>query len=204
MYNAENTTPYELQSTIQLVRSTIIAIVVAIITLVTIVLPSEYGIDPTGFGRVTGLAAMGRIKQELSEEAKSDHSSSLMPDQAPDIFDRILGIFVGIAHAQEKTKWMDEFSFNLKPGETNELKLTMKKDEVAYYHLIVEGGRVNFDIHAHTGGEAVTYEKGRGSKGSEGEIVAAFDGNHGWFWRNRDKTPLTVTLKLRGAYSAIK
>jgi hypothetical protein len=80
----------------------------------------------------------------------------------------------------------------------------MKKDEVAYYQMIVEGGRVNFDLHAHAGGEAVTYEKGRGSRGSEGEIVAAFDGNHGWFWRNRDKTPLAVTLKLRGAYSAIK
>lgn len=204
MYNAEKPTSDELPSTAQLIRSTIIAIVAAIIILVTIVLPSEYGIDPTGFGRATGLAEMGQIKKELSEEAKRDHGSLLMPDQHPGIFDGILGLFVGVAHAQEISKWKDQVSFDLKPGETNELKLTMKKDEVAYYQMIVEGGRVNFDLHAHTGGEAVTYEKGRGSNGSEGEIVAAFDGNHGWFWRNRDKTPLTVNLKLRGAYSAIK
>ena len=80
----------------------------------------------------------------------------------------------------------------------------MKKGDVAIYQMIVEGGRVNFDLHAHADGKAVTYEKGRGSTGTEGEIVAAFDGNHGWFWRNRDKTALTVNLKLRGAYSALK
>lgn len=204
MYNAEKPTSNELPSTAQLIRSTVIAIVAAIIILVTIVLPSEYGIDPTGFGRATGLAEMGQIKQELSEEAKRDHGSSLMLEQQPGILDRILGIFVGVAHAQAPSLWTDEVSFGLKPGETNELKLKMTKGEVAYYQMIVEGGRVNFDLHAHAEGEAVTYEKGRGSTGSEGEIVAAFDGNHGWFWRNRDKTPLTVTLKLRGAYSAIK
>jgi hypothetical protein len=204
MYNAEKPNLDNLPSSAQLIRSTIIAIVAAIITVVTIVLPSEYGIDPTGFGRTTGLVEMGQIKQKLSEEAKRDHGSSLMQDQHPSIFDRVLGVFVGVAHAQRTTKWKDEVSFDLKPGETNELKLTMKKEEVAYYQMIVEGGRVNFDLHAHAGGEAVTYEKGRGSSGSEGKVVAAFDGNHGWFWRNRDKTPLTVTLKLRGEYSAIK
>ena len=204
MYNSEKPNLDELPSTAQLIRSTIIAIVAAIIILVAIVLPSEYGIDPTGFGRATGLAEMGQIKQELSEEAKRDHGSSLMIDQQPDIFARILGFLVGVAHAQETTKWKDQVRFDLKPGETNELKLAMTKGEVAFYQMIVEGGRVNFDLHAHAGGEAITYEKGRGSTGSEGEIVAAFDGNHGWFWRNRDKTPLTVTLKLGGAYSAIK
>jgi hypothetical protein len=204
MYNAEKPNLDELPSSAQLIRSTIIAIIAAIIILVTIVLPSEYGIDPTGFGRATGLAEMGQIKQELSKEAKKDHGASLMLDQHPGIFDRILGIFVGVAHAQEPTKWKDEVSFNLKPRETKELKLTMKKEEVAYYQMIVKGGRVNFDLHAHAGGKAVTYKKGRGSTGSAGKIVAAFDGNHGWFWRNRDKTPLTVILKLRGAYSAIK
>jgi hypothetical protein len=204
MYNAEKPKLDELPSSTQLIRSTIIAIVAAILILVTIVLPSEYGIDPTGIGLATGLAEMGQIKQELSKEAKQDHGTSLLPDQHPGIFDRILGIFIGVAHAQEPTKWKDEVHFDLKPGETNELKLAMKKDEVAYYQMIVKGGRVNFDLHAHAGGEAISYEKGRGSTVSEGKIVAAFDGNHGWFWRNRDKTPLTVTLKLRGAYSAIK
>ena len=80
----------------------------------------------------------------------------------------------------------------------------MNEGDVAGYRMVIEGGRVNFDLHAHGRGQSITYEKGRGSTGSEGELVAAFSGNHGWFWRNRDKTPLTVTLQLRGTYSALK
>ena len=50
----------------------------------------------------------------------------------------------------------------------------------------------------------MTYEKGRGSTGSEGEIVAEFDGEHGWFWRNRDSADVTVTVRVRGEYAEFK
>ena len=43
--------------------ATAIAVAGASLALVLFVLPAEYGIDPTGFGRATGLAAMhGRAK----------------------------------------------------------------------------------------------------------------------------------------------
>ena len=63
---------------------------------------------------------------------------------------------------------------------------------------------MNFDLHGDGPGNAVSYEKGRGVKGDEGVLKAAFDGNHGWFWRNRTKADVTVTLQVQGAYSAIK
>lgn len=204
MFNAEKPSLEELPSSAQLLRSTIIAIAGAIVILVTVILPAEYGIDPTGAGKVMGLTEMGQIKEELSKEAERDHRTSLPDRGEPGIVSRLLGVLVGTAYAQDKGTWKDEIRFELKPRETHELKLTMKKGDIADYKMIVEGGRVNFDLHAHSGGKAVTYEKGRGSKGSEGKLVAAFDGNHGWFWRNRDRKALTVTLKLRGAYSAIK
>ncbi len=53
-------------------------------------------------------------------------------------------------------------------------------------------------------GNSISYEKGRGVPESEGVIKAAFDGNHGWFWRNRTATEVTITLRTRGAYSDIK
>ena len=37
-----------------------------------------------------------------------------------------------------------------------------------------------------------------------GELVAAFTGNHGWFWRNRTDAPVTVTLRTGGEYLEIK
>ena len=49
----------------------------------------------------------------------------------------------------------------------------------------------------------MTYEKGRGQTSGEGSFEAAFDGDHGWFWRNRDDAAITVNLRLRGDYSAI-
>jgi hypothetical protein len=204
MFNAEKPSLNELPTSRQLLRSTFAAFIGAIIILVVIILPAEYGIDPTGAGRMLNLTEMGEIKQELSKEAKRDHGANLPRSEDPGIIDRLISAIIGTAHAQEKRTWADEVRFTLKPGDTHELKLKMEKGEVAYFRMVVEGGRVNFDLHAHSGGKSITYEKGRGSTGSEGKIIAAFGGKHGWFWRNRDKKALTVTLKLRGSYSAIK
>jgi len=76
MYNADFPAKADLPSTARLVRSTVIAGVSALAILVTVVLPSEYGIDPTGFGRLTGLTTMGQIKMQLAEEAAADEALS--------------------------------------------------------------------------------------------------------------------------------
>jgi hypothetical protein len=55
MYNSDLPKRAALPSSRQLFRSTILAVLSAIIILITIVLPSEYGIDPTGAGRALGL-----------------------------------------------------------------------------------------------------------------------------------------------------
>jgi hypothetical protein len=59
----------------RLLRSTLIAAVVAGILLVTVVLPAEYGIDPTRIGRVLGLTQMGEIKVRLAREAAADQAA---------------------------------------------------------------------------------------------------------------------------------
>ncbi|HYW14589.1 MAG TPA: hypothetical protein VE891_00355 [Allosphingosinicella sp.] len=50
----------ELPSKRQLNRATLIAAGVAAAILVTTVLPAEYGVDPTGVGRVLGLTPWAR------------------------------------------------------------------------------------------------------------------------------------------------
>ena len=82
--------------------------------------------------------------------------------------------------------------------------MVMEAGQTAEYQMLVEGGRVNFDLHGHGGGNSVTYEKGRGSTGAEGEVTADFDGEHGWFWRNRDSADITVTVQVRGEYAEFK
>lgn len=90
MYNTDFPSKADLPTTDRLVRSTVIAGVSALAILVTIVLPSEYGIDPTGFGRLTGLATMGQIKMQLAEEAAAEEalsaavaSGAAIPNPAP-------------------------------------------------------------------------------------------------------------------------
>lgn len=94
-------------------------------------------------------------------------------------------------------------TFTLAPGASAEIKATMEKDATLHYAWVAEGGRINFDLHAHSGGENVTYEKGRGQTSSEGSFKTPFAGDHGWFWRNRDKNDVTIVLKLRGEYRKI-
>ena len=204
MFNAEKPSLEELPSSAQLLRSTFIAAASALVILVTVVLPAEYGIDPTGAGRLLGLTEMGEIKKELADEAERDHNSEAGGGNQSMFLDSVLGLFISQAHAQSADTWKDEAKFTLEPGDTHEVKLEMNEGDVAEYRMSVDGGRVNFDLHAHGGGKSITYEKGRGSNGSEGKIVAAFSGDHGWFWRNRDSKKLTVTLQVRGAYSKLK
>ena len=204
MFNAEKPSLEELPSSAQLIRSTAIAAASAVAILVTVVLPAEYNIDPTGIGGVLGLAEMGEIKAQLAEEAEADRLMDLEAEEQSSLMNDSFGLFVGAAHAQEAEVWRDEITFTLAPGDSAEWKLVMEEGQTVEYRIIVEGGRVNFDMHGHGGGQSVTSDKRRGSTGDAGEIVAAFDGEHGWFWRNRDSSDVTVTVQVRGEYAEFK
>lgn len=204
MFNAKKPSLDELPSSAQLIRSTAIAAASAVAILVTVVLPAEYNIDPTGIGGVLGLSEMGEIKAQLAEEAEADRLLEIEAEEQSSLMNDIFGLFVGTAYAQDAEIWRDETTFTLAPGDSAEWKLVMEEGQTVEYRMLVDGGRVNFDMHGHGGGQSVTYEKGRGSTGDEGEIIAAFDGEHGWFWRNRDSQPATVTVQVRGEYTEFK
>ena len=83
MYNTDMPTRAELPSTRKLVRSTVIAAVSATAILVTVVLPAEYGIDPTGVGSALNLTEMGEIKTQLAAEAEADAARDAGTRAAP-------------------------------------------------------------------------------------------------------------------------
>jgi len=211
MFHVQKPDLTQLPSTAQLIRSTLIAALSAIVILFTVVLPAEYAIDPTGIGRSLGLTEMGEIKKELSKEAEVDRKLDeqkkeeiLKPkNNQSKLFQKLFNIFDTTANAQEVENWRDNTQLIIQPGATAEWKLTMLKGQVVEYQVIVEGGRINFDLHGHGSGKSVTYEKGGGSAGSKGRFVASFDGEHGWFFRNRDKASISITIKVRGDYSNI-
>ena len=205
MYNANKPAADELPSTARLIRSTIIAAISAAVILVTIVLPAEYGIDPTRIGRVLGLTEMGEIKSQLAREAEMDRQNQKAGDQRSSVLDSLLAVFISQAHAQSKDEdWTETRSIVFKPGQGAELKLAMDKDAVVQFQWTAEGGRLNYDLHGDGKSQSISYKKGRGSPGEQGELKAAFDGNHGWYWRNRSRGDVTMTLKVRGDFKGMK
>lgn len=200
MNNAPKPRLEDLPSPAVLRRSAVIAAVGAVAIMVTVVLPAEYAIDPTGIGRITGLTEMGEIKRELAEEAARDEL--LHGDTSSGLLDAVFGVIVGSAQAQEA--WRDSVTFTLAPGATTEIKLVMDAGMTAQFAWVATGGRINFDLHAHGSGQSVDYDRGRGQIAGEGSIAASFAGEHGWFWRNRDATEISVTLQLRGEYTEVK
>lgn len=199
MHNAPKPKLENLPTKAQLRRSSIIAGIGAVFIGVAVYMPAELGQDPTGIGKILGLTEMGEIKQELKAEAEAD--ALLHGEDQSSLMNDIFGLFVSTAHAQEA--WQDTITFTLEPGDFTEIKATMEEGATLFYSWTSEGGRINFDLHAHAGGENVTYEKGRGKTDGEGSFETPFAGDHGWFWRNRDKEAVTVTLQLRGDYSTI-
>lgn len=222
MYNTDMPSRNELPSSAQLIRSTIIAAIVALVLLVTVVMPSEYALDPTGAGRLLGLTDMGEIKEQLAEEAAADEAAQMVPVQsssqetsseAAQPVSEIAAVpepeaepkaeEPALAPAAEP-KWQDEVRVVLTPGEGTEFKLTMQEGSIARFSWVSEGGPVNFDTHGDGGGHSISYEKGRGVPEDEGELEAAFTGNHGWFFRNRNDNDITLLLRTGGDYGELK
>ncbi|MGQ0563867.1 MAG: hypothetical protein ACT4OK_02180 [Gemmobacter sp.] len=230
-----------------LIRSTLMAGGAALAILTLFWLPAEYGIDPTGAGRLMGLTEMGAIKQQLAGEAAAQDAaaaavepatitgSGTIPGDVAVRLDRIeaqlarIAAVIGadvaplapapaveavaepgsVAPAEPEVAaaapgWRDEMVFTLAPTESKEIKLEMAAGDVATFEWASDGGGVNYTQHGDDGGaNEVRFEDGRASPGQDGTMTAPFAGKHGWFWRNRGDGPVTVTLRVGGAYSQL-
>lgn len=225
MYNTDLPKRADLPTTGKLLRSTALAALIAGGLLVTTVLPAEYGIDPTGIGRALGLTPMGEIKISLAAEARADErvATETAPAQPVAVAPAVraeaapvpapapvaVAALPPAAVAPEPVAGrQDTVTVTLKPGQGAEVKLTMNKDSRVRYEWASAGGPVNFDTHGDPYDAPKDfyhgYGKGRNELGSKGELVAAFDGKHGWFWRNRSGYDVTVTLKTQGEYARIE
>ncbi len=210
MYNANRPSKADLPTTGQLLKSTGIAAAVASVLLVTVVLPAEYGVDPTRIGSVFGLTEMGRIKQQLAKEAEADAAADAAAVDAvpvaasPSPVAPAGTVPASAPAATPNVGRTDETVLTLQPDQGAEIKLVMEEGATARFTWTSSGGKINFDTHADRPGVSYHgYGKGS-SQREEGVLTAAFTGSHGWFWRNRTGQPVTITLKTSGAYTEIK
>ena len=164
-------------------------------------------IDPTGIGGALGLAQMGQIKISRNAEAAADAKAAVAPAvaMAAAPTPAPAPAAVEVAHAPSGKR--DEMTITLRPGQGAEIKLDIRKGDQVEFSWQSSAGAVNFDTH----GDPVNAPKnfyhgyGKGREGSvKGTLQAGLDGQHGWFWRNRGKADVSVTLKTQGQCSAIK
>ncbi|WP_283182320.1 transmembrane anchor protein [Pseudomonas svalbardensis] len=216
MFNTPLPTVNELPSTRKLVRSTVIALLTAVGLLVTVVMPSEYAIDPTGVGRALGLTQMGELKIILAQEALADAAQpqpaapAPAPAPAPQVA-QVQPIAKPVAQpvaTPAPALKTNQMTVTLKPGEGTEIKLEVLKNKTVSYEWTAAGGPVNYDTHGepYNGekGYFHSYNKGKQVKSDKGEFTAIFDGTHGWFWRNRSSNDVTISLSTTGDYLSVK
>jgi hypothetical protein len=197
--------PDSLPPTSRLHRSALVAVVVAGFLVVAAVLPAERGIDPTGIGRLIGLKEVGDTKVALLAEAVADSIAEAEGRAADSL--------AALAKARQEAaanpgQRADTTTVGLQPGGTYEIKLVMRKGARVNFAWSTDGGGVNHDTHGDTAnarpGDFHSYSRGTSKTSDEGQIVAVFDGLHGWFWRNRGSRPVVITLRTSGEYAEVR
>jgi hypothetical protein len=194
----------------QLLKMTALALAIAIVILFTLVLPAEYGIDPTGIGQRLGLASLSAgaaAKPAASKPAAAVPSEAaerpISLSEAPEL--ELAGM--GRVWKASRPYRSDELSLTLRPNEGAEIKASMEQGERFVFSWVAEGGAVNFDMHGEKVGaksdDFTSYWKGRGASGGHGEFQAPFPGTHGWYWRNRGTQPVTIKVKTSGFYEKL-
>jgi len=199
MFKTQQLLENDLPTSSQLLRSTIIAILVASVLLLLVVLPAEYGVDPTGVGQLIGLKKMGEIKTGLTQDALKETQSMENELSVKIKIDEEISVSIN--------ENQDVMEFAISPGQAIEIKLEMKQGSVVQYKWTTNNGSLNYDLHGdgYKGSQKfISYKKGRMSQSDKGELKAEFDGYHGWFWRNRENIIVTGKLETTGDYIQIK
>lgn len=179
-----------------LARATLGAAAAAAVILVAFVLPAEAGIDPTGIGKALGIAGMAQGSPEAETAAASAPAGTIAAGALP----------IPTRSAIERTGALrsDEMTIHLAPHSGQEIKAHMKAGDGFVFEWRAAGGPVKVDMHGEhpdaPDGEFTSYWAERSLESARGEFTAPFEGTHGWYWRNKGDTPVTITVRTTGFY----
>jgi hypothetical protein len=193
-----------LPSSQALLKATAVALLVAALVLMFVVLPAEYGVDPTGVGSRIGLTAMS--DPDAADAADAESGELIEPTNTVESSAAPISVLDAVFKAEQPFR-TDEMSVTLQPNEGGEIKALMQVGERMMFSWVTEGGGVNFDMHGEElnagKDEFTSYWKGRNETSGHGAFQAPFAGTHGWYWRNRGSAPVTVRVKTSGYYEKL-
>ena len=165
-------------STPALIKSTVIALAIAAIALVSFILPAEYNIDPTGVGEKLGLTALANTTVPIEQQEQSSDTLELS----------------------------DSFDITVPARRGIEFKFDMRQFKKMKYEWSTEGNALYFDLHGEPEGDTTGYYESYAIATlaeMEGSFTAPFNGVHGWYWKNKTDQAINVKLKVNGEYTLI-
>jgi hypothetical protein len=155
---------------------------------VFVVLPAEYGVDPTGFGRLTGLVAIS-APPEIVVETKLSAPPEVARVEPAAFREDNVALEIG---AFGESLGALEYKISLEAGQTMVYTWRASKPVI-------------FEFHGHTQPtdgspvEVMNYMAGQGAE-SSGTLTAPIEGIHGWYFANPEFEPVTIELGLAGFY----
>ena len=195
---------FEPPSRKRILVSSAIALVVALIVLVAVIWPAEYGRDPTGIGGLLGITGMS-AGQTQTIAIGDPLSNDFREVEIPAFGDPVPLPNPAVYQAHDEAPRTRTMQIALATDGRTEVKAVLQENQVITFEWSVDDGVVYYDFHGHTPefGEDfwVRYEEDqRGSAHERGSLVAPFSGEHGWYWVNLENHPVTVTLTVTGYF----
>jgi len=184
------------------------ALAVAAVVLVAAVLPAEYGIDPTGVGRLLGLTELHQPVRSITVKDVIGGNEHVREVAIPEPGQPTPLPNPAVHQDEPAAPKSATITLTLGIDQETEIKAIMREAKVMLYSWHAEGGTVYSDFHGHdpaVGGDAfVRYREDQEATGGDGSLVAPFGGEHGWFWKNVSNNSVTVTLNLTGYFDDTK
>ncbi len=194
----------------RLMISVVAAIAMAAVVLVVVVLPAEYGIDPTGIGSRLGLAQMsGNAAADITLTDTLGGNENVETAQIPDVGQPLPLPNPAVHQGHAGAPRSETITVTLPVDGSTEVKTVLTTNQVVLYSWQVDKGLVYVDYHGHSpdweNKEAfVRYQEAQdGLAGASGSLVAPFAGEHGWYWLNISDHPVVITLNVSGYYDKV-
>jgi hypothetical protein len=201
----------------QLIKSVILAGLIAAVVLVVAVLPAEYGKDITGLGKLFGFDKL-YVNQETQENI--DGTTQVVPVNVKRLKLEQLGSPSSVPKpsgalnpppAEQLKLRSDVIEIKVPSGKGLEYKFrALKLGSVKYDWSTSNNNIVYIDfhgeVHEENPPEEVFYESYTlaFSNNMAGTFTSPFEGKHGWYFRNRNAFDVTVTLNLQGQYELLE
>lgn len=100
----------------------------------------------------------------------------------------------------------DVIEIVIPPRDSKEYKVHLNTGDYIEYHWLTKGAELFYDFHGEPDGDDTGYYesfKKETNSTSSGNYTATFHGTHGWYWKNKTTSAVSIRLEATGTYSRI-